>query len=299
MSSYARAVDGRGPVLRDALVRARAARLRRREEVDADIGARDVPARREAGLDEQQRAVGLGDDRPVELDADMARAAQHVDAVVRVARVLEDLVVLLPPRVHRVPVEGDVPGDVGARVDRLRVVPDRVLGDPVADADREVARLALARAGGVLVRRLEQVVADVLQREVVDGEMALLEEDQDAVRVGDGLAAEHHADALDRRFDRDDLAGPRPRDHRHVHVLDGLGHGAMVADARTGRRGQSSCSSTYASTGSRLPLSVTGPRFRTRAPGSSRSVPAPIATPPTGAAPCSRAATLTVSPMTV
>jgi hypothetical protein len=62
-------------------------------EVEAHVGARDVPARREAGLEQQQRAVGVGDDLAVDGDRDVARAAQHVDAVVRVARVLEDLVV--------------------------------------------------------------------------------------------------------------------------------------------------------------------------------------------------------------
>jgi hypothetical protein len=67
-----------------------------------------------------------------------------------------------------------VAGDVRALVDRLGIAPDGVLGDAVADADREVARLALARAGRLLLGRFEQVLADVAEREVVDGQVALL-----------------------------------------------------------------------------------------------------------------------------
>src|SRR5262245_34378246 len=64
------AVDGRRPVLGDALVRAHRRRGRRLEEVEADVDLRQVPPRRQAGLDQHVGVGRLGQHHAVELDAD-------------------------------------------------------------------------------------------------------------------------------------------------------------------------------------------------------------------------------------
>jgi hypothetical protein len=50
----------------------------------------------------------------------------------------------------------------GGLLERLGIVPDRVLGDPVAGPDRPVGGIALERAVGRVVGRFEQVLPDVL-----------------------------------------------------------------------------------------------------------------------------------------
>jgi len=59
-----------------------------------------VVARREAGLEEYSRPLGLGDDLPVDADLDVPGALQDVHPVVRVPGVDEDLLVLLVPRIY-------------------------------------------------------------------------------------------------------------------------------------------------------------------------------------------------------
>src|SRR3954454_644864 len=66
------AADLRRVVARDALVRARALRVGGDEQVEAHVAARDVPAGRQAGLEEKERAAGLGDRLTVDLDLHVA-----------------------------------------------------------------------------------------------------------------------------------------------------------------------------------------------------------------------------------
>ena len=123
----------------------------------------------------------------------MARAADGVDAVVGVAGVDEDLLVLLEPVLHRVPVERDAIRDLPHGGERFGVGPDAALGDAPASLDGPVARVALERAMRVVARWREQVEAHVDAGEVPDGQVTALVQEQHVARVDDGLAAEHPA----------------------------------------------------------------------------------------------------------
>ena len=149
-----------GPVPGEALVRAARGRVGRRQQVEPDVDLGQVVARREAGLEEERRLMGVGDRDAVHLDLHVTRAVQDVDPRVRVVGVDEDLLVLLEPAVHRVPVEADQAAQLFDR--RLRVVPRGVLGLPVAALDREVLGLAPARRVPRTAVRRQELRADVL-----------------------------------------------------------------------------------------------------------------------------------------
>src|SRR5205823_3789990 len=106
----------------------------------------------ETRLEEEDGTVALGDDDVVDQDAEPARARQRVDAVKRIARVDEDLLVLLEPRIHAVEVEGEVAARVRRAGLRVDVPPRGGLGTPVADANGPVR-------GAPLVGRVGYVVA--------------------------------------------------------------------------------------------------------------------------------------------
>ena len=166
----------------------------------------------------------------------MARGRQHVDPVIGVARVDDRGLVLLQPLVHLVPVEGEVAGERRRIVERLWVAPDRVLGDLAAGMHGPVRRLALVRAGGVLVARDEQVHADLLLREVVDRQKTLLVQQLRVTAVDDGLAAEPRADPPRRVLEVDQALRARQleveRAGRAVPERagsDGEGHAVFVA----------------------------------------------------------------------
>ena len=103
----------------------------RDEDVEVHVGPRQVVAGGQARLEEEHRPVAVGQDDAVELDDDVAPAAQRLDALVRVARVAADLLVLLEP-----PVEpAGLPAE-DQQVPQRRVVTDPrgVRHDAVADA---------------------------------------------------------------------------------------------------------------------------------------------------------------------
>src|SRR5215469_6719348 len=95
------------PVFGEALVRAPSDTVARNEQVYAHVELRDVVASRQPRLEQQRRPVRVGDLQVVYLDFDVPRAVQDVDARVRVVWVDEDLLVLLEPSVHGVPLEAD------------------------------------------------------------------------------------------------------------------------------------------------------------------------------------------------
>src|SRR5439155_23198761 len=74
----------------------------------AEMGIRQIVAGRRPGLEQQAWTGTLGDELAGGLHPDVAVTVQHVDPVVRVTGVDEDLVILLVPGVHLFPVEGDV-----------------------------------------------------------------------------------------------------------------------------------------------------------------------------------------------
>src|SRR3954463_10192144 len=88
------ALTAHGPVRREALVRADRDRVARAQAVHRDVVARQVVARRQPGLEDDRRAPAVGEQLAADLDADVPRPAPPVDAVPRVARMAEDLLVL-------------------------------------------------------------------------------------------------------------------------------------------------------------------------------------------------------------
>src|SRR5207248_3494021 len=91
-------------IRRSALVRAlrvAIARLGRRD----DVLERDVVARRQPRLEQQQRPQALGEQLAVALDADVPRARTDVDARERIAGVSHHLLLFLEPLVGGLPRE--------------------------------------------------------------------------------------------------------------------------------------------------------------------------------------------------
>src|SRR3954452_18535001 len=196
-----------GPVRREALVRADRDRVAPAEAFHRDVAAREVVARRQPGLEGDRRAAAVGQQLAADLDADVARAAATVDAVPRVARMAEDLLVLLQPAVERLPAERDVAGEVG-----IGVAPGGVLRDLAAGGDVPERRAAAVRVRERIGAVAEEVAphAGVGERVDRDGAARLPHEDRGAA-VGNGLAAELRAHALGRRLEAQ-IPGERLRD---------------------------------------------------------------------------------------
>src|SRR5215469_3984936 len=125
-----------GPVLGEALVRAACDGVSRNEQVHADIELRDVVAGRQSSLKQNGRLASVGDLHAIYLDFDMPGAVQDVDPRVRVVWVDENLLVLLKPSVHGVPLEADQVAQLLDR--RLRVVPGGILDLAATTLDGEV-----------------------------------------------------------------------------------------------------------------------------------------------------------------
>src|SRR5205085_6523557 len=99
------AADTQRPVRRIALVRAGRMSLRWLEELRAHIFRWNVVTRRQARLEQEQRATRGRHALAAEVDAHLARARAHVDAVMRIACMAADVLVLLEPVVDAVPRE--------------------------------------------------------------------------------------------------------------------------------------------------------------------------------------------------
>src|SRR5262249_40012550 len=143
----------------------------------------------------------------VHLDLDVPRAVQDVDALVRVVRVDEDLLVLLEPSVHRVPVEANQAAQLLDR--RLRVVPGGVLDLAAAALDRELERLAPARRARRPAVRRQQLHAYVLAWKVIRGVVGNLPYKLEAPGVGDQLSTEVRTHPFGPVLDMDTLSSLR------------------------------------------------------------------------------------------
>jgi hypothetical protein len=168
-----------------------------------DVLARQVEAGRQRGLEEQHGACTAGQQRAVELDAHLARAAAHVDAVVGVARVADERLVLLEPGVEAREVEDHVAGQVGvgrregdglargvAGAQRQALPAGRVRGE--RDPGVQDGRLRAVRA-----RRGHELAADVLDRHRERRhDPPRLPDEHRAGAVDDGVGTDQGADAL-------------------------------------------------------------------------------------------------------
>ena len=149
----------------------------------------------------------------------------------------EDLVVLLVPGVHLVPVQRHVAADVGTAGQRVGVAPHGVLGDPVADRHRPVGRVALERAVGPPAGRCQQVHADVGDGDVVDRQVLGLKQQQGPGGVDQRHTAEHGPDPPGGRLDPDAGGADRPVRKPDPLVFEGFGHGSLLMLGRRSPRG--------------------------------------------------------------
>src|SRR5258708_1905424 len=72
-----------------------------------DVGTCNVPARREAGLVEDYRSLGIGDDAVTMADHEVTRGPADVDAVVAVGGMAQDPFVFFVKSLHGRPGECD------------------------------------------------------------------------------------------------------------------------------------------------------------------------------------------------
>src|SRR5260221_4904204 len=174
----------------EALVGAERLPLDGNERALVDVLARHVPARRETGLVEHERPLGVGDNPRAVLDDQVARALADVVAVILIGGVTDDALVLLVEAVHRPPGERDAAAELAGVVGRGGVVPCAPGLAPVADGHGEP--LGIAEGGGPRVRFLADEYAgpNVAQREVRDRVAAGLVEQEHAFAVGDPLLGE-------------------------------------------------------------------------------------------------------------
>jgi hypothetical protein len=71
-------------------------------------------------LTEEHRSTSFAHCNSVDLHAHVPRAVQRVDPCVRVSRMNEDLLILLEPRIHLIPVKGEVALQRGKRGPRCK-----------------------------------------------------------------------------------------------------------------------------------------------------------------------------------
>ncbi len=150
----------------DALVRAGRLGAGGHEMTEVDIGAIEVVAGRQAGLEHQHRRGTLGERDPLQRDPDTPVRAKCVDADVRVSGMDEDLLLLLIPGIQRVPVETS---SAGHPADRF-VAEDTHASRAVFAAGPQSVPACRPLADALLVVLIhEETLIDVLDRDVVLG----------------------------------------------------------------------------------------------------------------------------------
>ena len=119
----------------------------------------------------------------------------------------EDFVVLLVPVIDAIPVERDEIPDRRDLVVRIGIGPDGILGCPVANPDRPVRSVSLVRAERPVRGRRQKRHANVGPGEIIDRQMARLEQQMRAGAVGDRRAVEGDAHPARRRFEQNPVVG--------------------------------------------------------------------------------------------
>src|SRR5262249_961514 len=86
---------------------------------------------RQPSLEEEDGPASVTQCYAVNLHAHVPRAVDRVDSCVRIARMNEDFFILLEPRVHLIPVKGEVTFQCGLMLFRSGVSAGRVLSDAI------------------------------------------------------------------------------------------------------------------------------------------------------------------------
>src|SRR5580700_8365574 len=174
-------VEQHVPVRRESLVGASRLQVAVGQQRRVDVALGEVVAGRQAGFENQDRGVRLGEQVAVALDPHVSRALEGVDADERVTRMDEDLLVLLEPVIQGVPGDRDVPVEVGIS---------------------KAARLGRSSSGGSGNER------HVLAGERVDRHLlARLPDEHRALAVDDGVLAARTADPAGGRVIRQVVEG--------------------------------------------------------------------------------------------
>ena len=186
-----------------------------------DVLARQIVASRQHGLEQQHRPGTLGEKLAVQLQPDMTRTGQNVDAVKRISRMSHVDFVFLIPGIEGAEVQDHVAGQVcvGGTVSRSRTVLaarqevyDLSLGGMHSEGNRRVEHGALGERGhgetGVIRSRggghgcRDQAAADVVCRNGIRRHDATRFPDQHRPgAVHDGHISQDGPDALGRRLE--------------------------------------------------------------------------------------------------
>ncbi len=179
------------PVLSWALVGAVGHGVAAGEAVGAHVGRRQVVLDGKPGLEQQLGPAGLRHHLAVVADDHMTGAGTHVDAVVRVAGVGVDGLVLFEPGLELVVGEGQVAGQRWCALERAGVRPHHVLELPILDPQRPVGGISLERTVGGVVGREQVLLANIVLGEVVDGQETALVQDLGTPAVDHHGVADH------------------------------------------------------------------------------------------------------------
>src|SRR5262249_59437088 len=199
-----------GVIAAEPFVRAEGLELYGREGRLIDVAAWNVPARREAGLVENERPLGIGDDPVTMADHEVTGGLANIDAVVGVSGMAHDSLVFFVESVHSPPGKRNAclqfarmggKADVLPRpswCDVLLVGPDAVPG-----GEPEFGVL-----GGML-GAFKYARGNIGLREVGDRIEARLEEQEDILAIGNPDPPEAHAHAPTQPLDVQQSLGQR------------------------------------------------------------------------------------------
>src|SRR5215208_3669175 len=142
----------------------------REQDVVTNVFGEYVVAGWQAGFEKDLWPPGLRDGLAVHGYLDVSGTLQNIHPMVGIPGMNEDLLVLLVPMIHLTPIEGQVTCKRRSGIYRLRVAPHGVLCDPITHPHGPVGGVAFKGTVRRVIALLEEVHADVLLREVVDGQ---------------------------------------------------------------------------------------------------------------------------------
>src|SRR5215831_11011288 len=159
----------------------------------------------------------------------MTRAVEHVDPVVGIAWMDEDLVVLFVPGVELAPEEGHMVFEGGMRCVGFSVAPGRILDSAVVELQIPARQGGLSALSDRVISRPQEIGPHVRKWEVVDGQPPGLEDELDLSAVCNRNPVQKGPNATWRGFDthRTRVKGAVAT-RRYRHLLDWLRHRSLL-----------------------------------------------------------------------